>query len=927
MKKRYIYLLSFFLPLLTLFVGMVYFGVAPFGDNSLLIIDGLHQYMPFFSVLYDKLKGGESLFYSFRTGLGINFLSLFAYYLSSPLNLLILLFSREDLNMVVSWLIVLKLALSSLFASVYFTHRSKKPGLHIVAVSLAFALNGYMVGYCWNVMWLDAIMVLPLILLGIEKLIDEKDGRLYGITLFYALYCNYYIAFMICIFSVIWYLFHHFTSIKQFFCRGIVFTIYSFVAAGMSAILLIPAYLGIKSTASGSEMELPLHSWLTGFWDLIARQFDMAYPISHDNFDGNANLYFGIFAIFFLVIYLSHRKICLIDKGKKLLLIVFFYLSFNEEILNFIWHGFHDQYGIPNRFSFLYGFVLLTMVFEVFEEMDSIRIWEPILSLLACGGLLAGVCYFTEDALPLEVICSAAFLLLAYTAILFLLKKDRKRLAFYHFLLPTLIAGEMMVTALLGFDTNGQISISKFFYATEDMEEAIEEHEDGTFYRSELAKANIVDESTWYPMHAVTLFGSTARDGVVDLMDSLGFATGCNEYLYKGANPVTNLMFDVKYLYYHADDSLKTDFEYVDSYGSISLYENQTEGMSIAYGISPDIDNWYYSSDYPFRVINDFTYQGYFIDNIFEDVAIPDPITHDCEVSSTNDGEYYFELGQKQEDNLIFTLPFPDGSDDFYLFYDGTQIEKVEIKIDDTTVESGDFDGMMLPLGRIEAGSVLTITVSLKGEQTSGYVRFSAADFNQEMYQRLVNEMTSQSLNVTSMSDVHIEGDFDAIEDEYLFFSIPYDEGWTVKIDGKNAETFAVGEALLSVIIPEGEHTVTLDYIPSGFLLGRKITLISVLLFALLCIFTHIRKRKEKKEAYLKENILHEEEEDDLTDMESNPDRIESEGPNMESNPDRMESEGWNMEINPDRMESEGSNMEINPDRIESDLSNVKSKI
>ena len=120
MKKRTIYILSFLLPLLALICGMVYLGVAPFGDNSLLIIDGLHQYMPFFSVLQDKLRGGESLFYTFRTGLGVNFLSLFSYYLSSPFNLLILLFKRNQLNMAVSWLIVLKLSLSGLFSSIYF---------------------------------------------------------------------------------------------------------------------------------------------------------------------------------------------------------------------------------------------------------------------------------------------------------------------------------------------------------------------------------------------------------------------------------------------------------------------------------------------------------------------------------------------------------------------------------------------------------------------------------------------------------------------------------------------------------------------------------------------------------------------------------------------------------------------------------------
>ena len=129
-KKRYLLPLSFFIPLAVMIVCMAIFRVGPFGSNSFLIIDGLHQYMPFFSVLYDKLKEGGSLFYSFRTGLGVNFLSLFSYYLSSPLNLLIVFFDKTQLNMAVSLLLVLKVALSGLTAGVYFSSRTKKTGNH-----------------------------------------------------------------------------------------------------------------------------------------------------------------------------------------------------------------------------------------------------------------------------------------------------------------------------------------------------------------------------------------------------------------------------------------------------------------------------------------------------------------------------------------------------------------------------------------------------------------------------------------------------------------------------------------------------------------------------------------------------------------------------------------------------------------------------
>ena len=109
--------------------------------------------------------------------------------------------------MAVSMIIVLKIALSGMTAGIYFSSKSKKQGLHVLMISMAYALSSYMVGYCWNVMWLDAIMIFPIVVMGLERLIDKKDGRLYCLALFYALYCNYYIAFMICIFAIIWYIF------------------------------------------------------------------------------------------------------------------------------------------------------------------------------------------------------------------------------------------------------------------------------------------------------------------------------------------------------------------------------------------------------------------------------------------------------------------------------------------------------------------------------------------------------------------------------------------------------------------------------------------------------------------------------------------------------------------------------------------------
>lgn len=847
LQKKHIIALSFFLPLLVMIGCCIAFGVQPFGDNSLLIIDGLHQYMPFYSVLYDKLKSGESLFYSFRAGLGINFLSLFSYYLSSPFNLLILFFKKSQLNMAVSMIIVLKIALSGMNAGIYFSSKSKQPGFSVLMISMAYALSSYMVGYCWNVMWLDAVMIFPIIMMGLERLIEKKDGRLYCISLFYALYCNYYIAFMICIFVVLWYLLYSFKSVKQFFFRGLSFALHSFLAAGMAAILLIPAYMGIKQTASGESMSLPEHSFLTNAADLLNRQFAMWTPISHDNFDGNANLYIGVFTVLAAALYLLNQEIKLSDKIKKVLLIGFFYLSFSEMILNFIWHGFHDQYGIPNRFSFLFGFVLLYMLWEVFEHLDGIRGWHVALACMVSVGLLAYAKMQGSQTLEDDNYGVAGMLLLLYGMLLFFYTLSRKRKFIYRTAFCVVAVVEIAATAFMGFNENGQISVSKFFYGTEDMDKATSSLRDGTFYRSELANALMVDENAWYPMNAVGLFGSTATDRMVNMMDNLGFYTGCNEYLYKGATPVSNLLLNVRYLYYHQEDSLQTDFKYLKTQGNFDVYENPTKGMSIGYLMNNSVKDWYYDSAYPFRVQNDLGEQAFGVSGLFRNIAISDPVTNGCTASKTNDGEYYFKYKDSRPDNMTFTIPITENAENLYLFYDGTQVENAQISVDGVNMKSGDLDGYMLPIGKVAEGSELKVTFELKGETADGYVRLSAADFNQQAYENLAKEASVRAFQVDGYSDSYIEGSINATKNQMLFFSIPYDKGWKVTVDGKQAKTSRIGDAFLGVNVTSGKHKVTLKYTPPGFSVGWKISVLCAGVFLILCFVKYRYKADRKK--------------------------------------------------------------------------------
>ena len=163
-----------------------------------------HQYAPFFSEFQYKLSNGSSLLHSWNIGMGINFSALYAYYLASPLNWLLVLCPKNLVIEFMTYSIVLKIGLSGLSFGWYLRKRWGRDDFGVAFFGIFYALSGYMAAYSWNIMWLDCILLFPVVMLGLEKLVREKKGMLYSISLGICILSNYYISIMICIFMVIY---------------------------------------------------------------------------------------------------------------------------------------------------------------------------------------------------------------------------------------------------------------------------------------------------------------------------------------------------------------------------------------------------------------------------------------------------------------------------------------------------------------------------------------------------------------------------------------------------------------------------------------------------------------------------------------------------------------------------------------------------
>lgn len=178
--QRGISVLAFFVPAFIMLVLFIIRGIYPFGDRSFLFSDMYHQYMPFLSEFVHKIKAGEGLFYSYNVGIGSNFLALYVYYLASPFNWLVFLLPEGLIMEFMSYLVILRIGLMGLTFSIYLRKVFGKEDPAALLFSTAYALSGYLAAYNWNVMWLDCLILLPLILLGAERLVREgKWGHVY----------------------------------------------------------------------------------------------------------------------------------------------------------------------------------------------------------------------------------------------------------------------------------------------------------------------------------------------------------------------------------------------------------------------------------------------------------------------------------------------------------------------------------------------------------------------------------------------------------------------------------------------------------------------------------------------------------------------------------------------------------------------------
>ena len=405
--------------------------IAPFGEYTILRNDGLGQYAPFLAEYIERLKSGGSLLYSWNTGLGSNEFASICYYLLSPFNLLALPFNSSNIDSAMLLIITVKTALIAASFSVFLQNKFEIQNITISVFSLIYTFSGFYLAYYYNTMWLDALIALPLIALGIENIVKGKKATLYFFALAYTIFVNFYIAYMICIFCVLYFFLLVFSQDvsknkeekqdEPIFPVMLKFGTASLFAGLVSAVVIIPVLYALKNTAAKSDFDTT--DFFFNILDFLSYHTDgMDMKILEMTSGTAPYLVSSMLTMILFPLFFTSKKIKPNEKVATAVVTVLFFLSMQIPKLNYFWHGLNAPTFLPYRFSFLYLFLIITVAFKTLLNIDSVPKWAFIIPV-ALVGVSVGYAkfsqfsdHFTTYGLVLSAVSAVLYLVILLVA-------------------------------------------------------------------------------------------------------------------------------------------------------------------------------------------------------------------------------------------------------------------------------------------------------------------------------------------------------------------------------------------------------------------------------------------------------------------------------------------------------------------------------
>ena len=838
-KTYWAYFVSFIIPIIIMIGVYLSQGIYWNSETSPLLGDGFHQYVIFDIALRNILHGNGSLFYTFTSGLGLNFYALSSYYLGSFLSPLVYFFDLTNMPDAVYLTTLLKFGLISL--STYFSldklFQSIPKPLKL-ALSTSYALMSFTVSQLEIKTWLDVFILIPLIITGLQLLITEKKFLLYFTSLSILFIQNYYFGYMTALFLIFWYLCQISWDFKTRKSSFLDFIITSVLAGMASLILTLPTLFDLQTHGEKLTEVTKFQTESSWYLDFFAKQFIGSFDTT--KYGAIPMIFVGLLPFILTILFFTLKSIKFHVKLIYAIFFTFLITSFYIEALDLFWQGMHTPNMFLHRYAWIFSTLLIYTAAEVLNRLKEIKIWKFLVSLfLIVTGFLATIYLKSHYSFltDLNILLTLEFLVV-YSLLLLAVIKKFISVNLFAILISLFIMVEMSLNASSQIDGIakewGFASRSAYNRDIPAME-SFSTYIGNQFTRTEKLETQTGNDSMKFNYNGISQFSSVRNRSASSTLDKLGFkSSGTNLNLrYANNSILADSLFGIQY---NISENPIDKYGFQDVYqkDNLTLYENQYS-LPIAFASQ--------------SVYNDVKFTEHTLDNqasFLNQLANVDfdyfsPIPYE-KTENTNDLTSVTS-SSNEDASIQYQIEVPENSQVYLSFtnlhFSNDKQKKVDILVNGkkkTFTTDNVFS--FFNLGYTKEKKIFNINVSFPGNSQVSFESHTFYRLDTKTFTEAIQKIKEQPVTV-STSKNKVFATYDVQQDTSIFFTIPYDKGWSAYQDGKKIEIKQAQTGFMKVDVPNGKGTITLFFIPNGFITGAICSFTSLLLFG---IYNHKRK-------------------------------------------------------------------------------------
>ncbi|EHR37810.1 YfhO family protein [Facklamia languida] len=881
-KRQLIYSMSAFCPLVILVIVWYFNHYFPFGSQSFLAIDFNQQFIDLYLFMRNSLHSGDlnSLFYSFTKSLGGNMVGAWAYYLLSPFNLFYLIVPLKYISYAIFLSVWLRYAAIGLSMAYYLIkrHQGESYPIRTIILAVAYALNGFAVSYQMVPIFMDALWLLPILLVALEEFLDGQRGYRYVLLLALTMIIQYYMGYMVCLF-VFFYTFyylvvhygdHDLASFLKISLRKVLYLgVLSLLGIGLTSFILLPNIHNLLASKGA------LSSGMEFAWEFQINPLDILAKLMIGSFDNNGwsagpnlpNIYMGSLGLIGLVFYYLSDKIKRRNKIASTFMLLIFFLSISHEWTSKIWHMGQNPAGFFYRFSWILIFFVLTLAFQGLKDCK-VESWK-VFVMMALTCLVQAVILPKEYSfLSPEQRQASALLVGLMVLILYFVKRG----SWQWLMVLALTFFELGMNAFISQGAINHNNAYKFENALNVIDEAVDliRPDQSDFYRISKTFYRSKNDPMAINYPGLTTFSSSLEASTRDLFENLG-NSAIDASIYYYGTPLTDALFGVKY--YIANEPFETDRQeemdrtYVfptdvtrkdilqphnkmAETDRFSIYK-VSQTLPIAFAINQAAAQLQLVPDQPIAnqnaIAKSLMSQN---QNLFEEVESSQSFTNLIH-GATESGEQIYSR-QDSTTNAQFTLTFTPETDDPYFINIpkslSTYQDEVSILVNGEKLDYRSKFGsdQIFNIAHQQKGQRIDLTLEIKADRQFNLTQLKVFRFDQEQLTNLVTQLKDASMRVERWGSNFVKGSITAHDASWIFTSIPFDEGWRVKVDGKEVETHAIWDALLGFQVQPGDHQIEMVFKPKGLTVGILLSLFAGISLIGLFFLNQRYPRKDK---------------------------------------------------------------------------------